>query len=194
MRLKLMLVILLAFAAGAVLAFVLRSSQAPSGSGVALIGGPFALTDHTGKRVTEKDYAGRYLIVFFGFTHCPDICPSGLQVMSAALDKLGAKADRLESLFISVDPERDTPEVMRAYVSAFHPRLIGLTGTDAEIQAVTKAYRVYAKRVDDPGSAGGYTMDHSSFIYLMDPAGAYVTHFSHSASPDEMIARIAPLL
>ncbi len=189
MRLKLLAVILLGFIAGGAVAFVLRSGEVPPQSGVALLGGPFALTDHTGKRVTEKDFTGRYLLVFFGFTHCPDICPTGLQVMSAALDRLGSKADRLVPLFITVDPARDTPEVMRAYVSAFNPRLIGLTGTEADIQAVTKAYRVYAKRVDDPGSADGYTMDHSSFIYLMDPAGAYVTHFSHSASPEEMAAR-----
>jgi protein SCO1/2 len=194
MRWKLLAAILIGFALGGGAAYVVRSGQSPVEIGTALIGGPFSLVDQTGKRVTEKDFAGRHLLVFFGFTQCPDICPTGLQVMAATLDKLGTKADGLVPMFITVDPARDTPEIMQAYVSAFHTRLTGLTGSEAEIQAVTKAYRVYAKRVDDPGSAGGYTMDHSGFIYLMDPAGTYVTHFRHNANPDELVARIAPLL
>lgn len=194
MRIKLLGVILLAFALGGGLAYALRMVEVPAITGTALIGGPFALTDHTGRRVTEKDFAGRYLLVFFGFTHCPDVCPAGLQVMAAALDQLGPKAEGVVPLFITVDPGRDTPETMKAYVSAFHPRLIGLTGTEADIKAAAKAYRVYFKRVDDPQSPINYSMDHSAFIYLMDRSGAYVTHFRHSASPDEIAERIGPLL
>jgi len=194
MRLKLIAIIAVAFLAGGALAFALRSEgTTPASVGTAAIGGAFSLTSHLGQRVSEKDFAGRYLLVFFGFTNCPDVCPAGLQVMSAALDKLGAKADGVVPIFVTVDPARDTPDVMKAYVSAFHPKLIGLTGTEAEIQAVTNTYRVYAKRVEDSGSPGGYTMDHSGFIYLMDKAGLYLTHFSHSASPDEIANRIAAL-
>jgi protein SCO1/2 len=194
MRIKLLGVILLAFALGGGLAYTLRMVEVPAMTGTALIGGPFALTDHTGRRVTEKDFAGRYLLVFFGFTHCPDVCPAGLQVMAAALDQLGPKTEGVVPLFITFDPGRDTPETMKAYVSAFHPRLIGLTGTEADIKAAAKAYRVYFKRVDDPQSPINYSMDHSAFIYLMDRSGVYVTHFRHSASPDEIAERIGPLL
>ncbi|MEZ5923020.1 MAG: SCO family protein [Hyphomicrobiaceae bacterium] len=194
MRLKLLAIILAAFVAGGGLALALRSSDMTTQTGSAAIGGAFSLIDQDGRRVSDKTYAGRYLLVFFGFTHCPDICPAGLQVMGAALDQLGAKADGLVPLFVTVDPARDTPEVMKAYVSAFHPRLVGLTGSQAEVDAMVRAYRVYAKRVDDLGSADGYTMDHSGFIYLMDTAGHYVTHFRHSASPEEIASRIAPML
>jgi protein SCO1/2 len=193
MRAKLLAVIFLAFVAGGGVAYRLRVAE-PIATGAALIGGPFVLTDQTGRRVTDKDFAGRYRLMFFGFTHCPDVCPAGLQVMAATLDQLGARADRLAPLFITVDPARDTPAVMKDYVAAFHPRLIGLTGSGEEIQAVAKSYRIYFKRVDDPQSADGYTMDHSAFIYLMDPSGRYVTHFSHSASPAEIVRRISPLL
>ena len=194
MRPKLLLIIVVAFLAGGGLALLLRGAETSAVTvGTAAIGGPFTLTNHLGARVSEKDFAGRYLLVFFGFTHCPDVCPAGLQVMSAALDELGSKADAVVPLFVTVDPARDAPEIMKAYVSAFHPRLIGLTGSEAEIRAMTKTYRVYAERVDDPGSADGYTMNHSTFIYLMDRTGAYLTHFSHSESPDVIASRIAAL-
>lgn len=194
MRMKLLLTILLAFALGGGLAFILRPAGPGGGTGEAQIGGPFTLVDQTGKTVTEKDYAGRHLLVMFGFTHCPDICPTALQVMAGTLDALGTKADKIAPLFITVDPGRDTPEIMNGYVSAFHPKIQGLTGSQAQITAVTRAYRVFARRVDDAGSPDGYTMDHSAFIYLMDPSGRYVMHFRHNASPDEIASRIAPLL
>lgn len=161
--------------------------------GTALVGGPFTLTDHTGKRVTDKDFRGRYMIVFFGFTYCPDVCPTALQVMSAALDKLGPDAERFVPVLITVDPERDTPEQLAGYVSSFHPRLVGLTGTQAEIDAVTKAYRVYAQRVADPKSTAGYTFDHSAIIYVMGPDGRYVTHFTHTTSVDALAERLRQL-
>jgi protein SCO1/2 len=162
--------------------------------GQALIGGPFALTDHTGKRVTDQDFRGRYTLVLFGFTFCPDICPSALQVMSAALDRLGPKADRFVPILITVDPERDTPMQLASYVQSFHSRLVGLTGTPAEIEAVVKAYRVYVRKVADPKSTAGYSIDHTSLIYVMGPDGAYVTHFAHTTNADVMAERLAKLL
>ena len=158
--------------------------------GQATVGGPFSLTDHNGRRVTDKDFAGRFMLVFFGFTFCPDVCPTALQVTSAALDKLGAKAARVQPVFISVDPGRDTPEQLKSYVASFHPRLIGLTGTPEEVTAVARAYRVYFKQVKDERSAAGYTVDHSSIVYLRGPDGRFITHFTHATSPDAMVAAL----
>jgi protein SCO1/2 len=166
---------------------------AVSTTGTALVGGPFRLVDHTGKRVTDADYKGRYLLVFFGFTHCPDICPTGLQVMSAALDQIGSKAERLRPVFITVDPERDTPDKLGQYVKAFHPSLIGLTGSIEEIANVAKAYRVYFKKVANGPKPDDYTMDHTSIIYLMNPDGSYLTHFTHATPTDTLAARLAKL-
>ncbi len=163
----------------------------PSGGvravGQATIGGPFTLTDHNGRRVTDADFRGRHMLVFFGFTHCPDVCPSALQVTSAALDKLGARAAALTPVFISVDPERDTPEQMKSYVSSFHKSFVGLTGSVEEVAAVARAYRVYFARAKDPKSTAGYTIDHTTIIYLMGPDGKFLTHFTH-ATPVDTIA------
>lgn len=161
--------------------------------GQALVGGPFQLTDHTGRRVTEKDFLGRPTLVFFGFTFCPDVCPSGLQVIGAALDKLGPKGQAVTPLFITVDPERDTPAQLAAYVKSFHPRLVGLTGTADEIRAVAKAYRVHYAKAEDAKSSA-YTMDHSALVFLMDQKGQYATHFRPGTSVDAMAAEIAKLL
>ncbi len=171
----------------------LLPASAPS-VGRALVGGPFTLTDQTGKRVTDKDFRGRYTLVFFGFTYCPDVCPSALQVMAAALDKLGPPGQKITPVFITVDPERDSPVQLASYLKSFHPRLVGLTGTPAEIEAVTKAYRVYVKKVADPKSSAGYTFDHSAIIYLMGPDGAYLAHFTHATNVDAMAERLAKLL
>ncbi len=162
--------------------------------GQALVGGVFNLTDHTGKRVSDRDFHGRYMLVMFGFTYCPDICPSGLQVMSAALDSLGSKADRIAPVFISFDHERDTPQQLALYVKSFHPRLVGLTGTAEEIATAARAYRVYYKKSQDEKSTAGFTYDHSALIYLMGPDGAYVAHFSHAAGTDAIAARLHKLL
>ena len=162
--------------------------------GQALVGGPFTLTDHTGKRVTDQDFRGKLLLVFFGFTNCPDVCPTAVQVMAATLDKLGPNAARITPVLISVDPAHDTPAVLATYVASFHPRLIGLTGSQAEIDAVAKAYRVYVKKVPDPKSTAGYTIDHSSIIYVMGPDGAYRSHFTHATSADVMAERLSGLL
>ncbi len=200
-RVRLALFILAGFALGGVAALVLfpaaRERLLPQVSvrsvGQAMIGGPFTLTDHAGKRVSDRDFRGKYMLVFFGFTLCPDVCPSGLQVVAAAIDKLGPKGEAVTPILITLDPERDTPARLASYVQSFHPRLVGLTGTPAEIDAVAKAYRVYAKRVDDPKSTAGYTIDHSTFVYLMGPDGAYVTHFTHATPVDVMAARLAKL-
>jgi protein SCO1/2 len=173
----------------------LFSHPQSSTSGKALIGGPFSLIDADGKRVTDESYRGRYMLVFFGFTSCPDICPAGLQLISAALDKLGAKADKVTPIFITLDPERDTKEKVGAYVKNFNARLVGLTGTPEEIAQVAKEYRVYYKKVPtEGGGPGAYGLDHSSIIYLMDPNGEYVTHFTPSTQVDELTARLEKIL
>lgn len=162
--------------------------------GQALVGGPFTLTDHTGKRVSDRDFRGKTMLVFFGFTFCPDVCPTALQVIAGALDKLGPKADRIVPLFITIDPERDTPQQMAQYVQSFSPRLIGLTGSQAEIDTVLKEYRVYARKVPDPKSSAGYTMDHSAIIYVMGADGAYRTHFTHTTNVEAMAERLGKML
>jgi len=153
------------------------------------IGGPFALTDQFGQRRTDEDFAGQLKLIYFGFTYCPDVCPTELQAMSTALDLLDADAEKVTPIFITVDPERDTVEQMEAYAAYFHPRLVALTGTPEEIAAVAKAYRVYYARVET-GQEGAYTMDHSSFIYLMGPDGRYLTHFGPGTAPEEMAETI----
>ena len=150
------------------------------------VGGPFRLLDHNGGGVTEANFKGRPFLVFFGFTHCPDICPTALFEMSEVLKRLGSDADKTAALFISVDPERDTPEKLKDYVSSFHPRVFGLTGTPAEIEAVTRAYRAYAKKV--PLDGGGYTMDHSAIVYLMDKDGRFVAPFNLKRSAEQAAA------
>jgi len=163
-------------------------------TGKALIGGAFTLTDNTGKRVTDQDFHGKYTLVFFGFTSCPDICPAGLQLIAGALQKLGTKAQLITPIFISVDPQRDTPEKLAAYVKNFDPRLVGLTGTPEEIAAVAKAYKVYYAKVPSKERPDDYTMDHTSIIYVMDPKGEFVTHFTPSTSVDDMAAKLDKIL
>jgi protein SCO1/2 len=203
-RVRLVVLAIAGLAVGAMTALALipeaRERLLPTASNVkvwgqALIGGPFTLTDHTGKRVTDEDFRGRHLLVFFGFTFCPDVCPSALQVMSAALDKLGPKADRFVPILITVDPERDTPQQLALYVPSFHPRLVGLTGTQAEIDAVLKAYRVLnvRKRVD-PKSSAGYTIDHPAQIYIMDPEGRYRGFLDYTKGADAAAASLARVL
>jgi protein SCO1 len=187
---------LLGIIAGASLAFVLlpgRGTVIPRPgtaveTGKALIGGPFTLTDHTGKRVTEKDFLGRPLLIFFGFTNCPDICPSGLQVISTALDKLGEKGAKVTPIFITLDAERDTPEKLAGYVKSFHPRLVGLTGSEMELAAAAKAYRVYAQKVSDDATPGSYTYDHAAIIYLMGADGNFVTHIPHTTNVEQVVS------
>lgn len=162
-------------------------------AGPTTIGGPFSLVDHHGARTTNRSWPDRYLLIYFGFTYCPDICPTALLKMSAALDLLGDAADEIQPLFITVDPERDTPEALADYVRAFHPRLLGLTGTVEEIARAARAYSVTYAKVDDPGLSE-YVIDHTSIIYLMDPQGRYVRHFSHLTDPADMAQTIQKAL
>jgi protein SCO1/2 len=146
----------------------------PSRSGQPLVGGPFALQAADGKVITDKDLVGEPFLVYFGYTHCPDICPTTLAQISDALAKLPGKP--VKALFVTVDPERDTPKLMGDYVSSFDPRIIGLSGSPEQIAQVEAAYRVYAKKA--PGKDGDYAMDHSSVVYLMDRNGRFVEAFN----------------
>jgi len=136
------------------------------------IGGPFSLVDHHGKPVTDRDYLGKPTLVFFGYTHCPDVCPTTLFEITNQLQELGPAADRLNVLFITVDPERDTPQQLALYLSSFDPRIVGLSGTPENVSAAIMAYHVYAKKV--PLKDGEYTMDHIATVFMMDSKGRYV--------------------
>lgn len=153
------------------------------------LGGPFTLTDQNGIRRSESDFRGKYMLVFFGYTFCPDICPTTLAVMAAALDMMGPGADRIVPILISVDPVRDTPETLKTYLSAFGARFVGLTGSEEEIAVAARAYRVYVQAHKDQGDS--YTVDHSGVIYLMDPSGTFIANYSLSASPDKLAADLA---
>lgn len=159
------------------------------------VGGPFELTDHTGKPRTERDFHGKLMLVYFGFTYCPDICPTDLQAIGLTLDKLGADGDSVQPLFITIDPERDTAEHMAEYVPMFHPRLIGLTGSAEAIRRAADAYKVYYAKVDPPKEDGGYyTVDHTAYIYLMDREGNYLGFFPPGTSAERMVEIIRPRL
>jgi protein SCO1 len=157
------------------------------------IGGPFELIDHTGALRTDADYRGKLALIYFGYTHCPDVCPTDLQAMASALDLLGDAAPAVQPLFITIDPERDTPGHLATYVPLFHPRLVGLTGEASAIRQVARAYKVYYAKVILPDSSD-YVMDHSAFIYLLDAAGRYVGFFPPGTSPDRMATIIRPYL
>lgn len=162
--------------------FVTGRTPSPIGQAIASVGGPFRLEDQNGKPVSDADMKGRPFLVFFGFTHCPDICPTTLFEMSQVMKALGPDADRAGALFITVDPERDTPGVMKDYLSNFDPHLRGLTGDRVAVDAAIRAYRVYAKKV--PLQNGDYTMDHTAVVYLMDKDGNFVAPFDVSRTPE----------
>ena len=150
------------------------------------VGGPFALTDHTGRPRTDADFRGKLMLVYFGFTYCPDICPADLQAIGLAIDQLGAAGDGVQPLFITVDPQRDTAAHLAEYVTMFHPRLLGLTGDAAAIRQAADGYKVYYAKV--PNAAGtDYTVDHTAFIYLMGRDGRYLGFFPPGTTP-ELIA------
>lgn len=175
------------FAAGfAVAAMVSFNIEKPQGEGKALIGGPFSLIDTNGNRVSDRDFRGRLMLVFFGYTHCPDICPTELQAVSEVMDKLGSEADKVAPIFITVDPERDTPELLAAYVKSFSERITGLTGPVGDVASAANAYRVYYRKT----GGGDYSVDHSAFIYLMDGEGKYLTHFTFNTTPESMVGVI----
>jgi len=175
---------------------VSKQQDIPAGT---LPGGPFTLVDHTGRTVTDKDFRGSFLLVFFGYTHCPDICPLTLAEVSATLKALGKDARYVRPLFITVDPERDTPEVLASYVRAFHPAIIGLTGTPQQIRSVTKAYNAYYAKVPlktngKVSQSSHYSVDHSAFTYLMGPNGNFLEVFRFGTSPEKMAEKIREVL
>src|SRR6201987_5212805 len=179
---------------GAFLVLALR--EGPRGvAGTALasaIGGPFQLVDQNGKVVTDSDLKGKWSLVYFGYTHCPDACPTALNDISIALDELGPKRGAVRPVFITVDPERDTPEVLKAYVTSLDAPILALTGTREEIAQAAKDYRVYYAKHAEAG--GDYSMDHSSVIYVMDPQGRFTASFTHENSPEEIAERLKKLL
>jgi len=156
------------------------------------IGGPFRLVDQNGKMVTDADLKGKWSLVYFGYTHCPDACPTALNDIAVALDELGPKRAAVRPVFITVDPERDTPEVLKSYVTAFDTPILALTGTAEEIAQAAKSYRVYY--VKHPETGGDYSMDHTSIIYVMDPQGRFTASFTHESSPEEIAERLKKLL
>jgi protein SCO1/2 len=159
----------------------LRTVAAPSA-----IGGPFQLTDQSGQTVTEKNLLGKPSLIFFGFTHCPDVCPTSLFEMSEVLRAMGKDADRVNAYFVSVDPERDTAAAMKDYLSSFDPHLKGLTGDPAAVAKIISEYRVYAKKV--PLKDGDYTMDHTALVYLMGRDGKFVAPFNLKQTPQQAAA------
>jgi protein SCO1 len=200
MRTRLIAFVIAGFLIGAIAGAAVLLVANPQGgqqvqsSGAALIGGPFSLVGAGGKPVTDRDFRGRYMLIFFGFTHCPDICPAELQVVAQALEQLGDKAKNVVPIFITLDPERDTPEAMANFVKSFGPNFVGLTGSPEAIAAAAKAYRVAYSKVENKDSAGDYSVDHSALVYLMDPEGRYVTHFSYGLSADQMAEKLGKSL
>ena len=171
---------------------MLRPDQTPSHQAVyrgeADIRSKFTLINHEGKTVTQEDYKGRWQLVFFGFTNCPDICPTTLAYMGSVLDQLGSDADQVAPLFVTVDPERDTPGVLKDYVANFHPRLIGLTGNKAQVAATAEAFKVYHEKLSNEDAPDGYIMAHAGHIYLMAPDGRFDAVFLENAQPAEEMA------
>ncbi len=195
-RRTLLAAVLLLGLAGAmgVASLVYKPQVATTGSGTALVGGPFTMVNQNGEAVTEKSFAGKYMLVFFGFTFCPDVCPTQLQVMTEALKQLGPEADKIAPVFVTIDPARDRPEMVKAYVENFDPRLVGLTGTDEQVAAIAQAYRVFYQKVENLKNPQDYTMDHTSIVYLMGPDGGFRKHFAYETDPAKLAAGIKQIL
>lgn len=164
--------------------------DAPGTSGVAKIGGPFELVDQDGRTRTDADFKGELMLVYFGFTFCPDACPTALLAMSQAIDLLGPAGDKVRPVFVTVDPARDTPPQLRLHAQNFHPRLVSLTGTDEQVARAARAYRVYYAKAKGSDEGDQYLMDHTSIVYLMGRDGRYLTHFSHGTQADKMAEQI----
>ena len=157
------------------------------GQGTALVGGPFTLVDQDGKPRTEKDFRGQFMLIYFGYTYCPDVCPTSLQTMTQAMDRLdSALQAKITPVFVTIDPARDTAPQLKAYVENFHPRMIALTGSEKQIADAARVYRIYYAKAEGNDTTTDYLMDHSSIVFLMGPDGGYVTHFTHTTPPDKM--------
>ncbi|HTZ79964.1 MAG TPA: SCO family protein [Stellaceae bacterium] len=158
------------------------------------IGGPFTLTATDGSKVTDQTYRGKIELIYFGYTYCPDACPTALNEIAGALAALGPSAERVQPLFITIDPARDTPKVLADYVRAFDPRIVGLTGTPDEIAAAANAYRVYYAPYKSADAPDGYLMDHTSIVYVMNEQGRFVASFTHETTADQMAERLRKLI
>jgi protein SCO1/2 len=187
-RMSLLIVLAACLVAIGALAVVAVDLKPQAASRQVAVGGPFSLTDQDGKTITDADMKGHPFIVFFGFTHCPDVCPTTLYDLSQALNGLGDDAKNIPALFVTVDPERDTPEVMKRYVSNFNPDIRGVTGDPAAIQAMVKAYRGYAKKV--PTEDGDYTMDHTAVVYLMGADGQFISPLNLQRPTAEVVKEL----
>jgi len=167
-----------------------------SSTGKADIGGKFTLTDQDGDKVSDSEFRGKYMLVFFGFTSCPSICPVGMATLTQTMEQLekDGDADKMQPIFITVDPETDTPKRMKEYLANFYPSIIGLTGSQAELDAVQKEYKVYASKVKDKTMPSGYNVDHTGFIYLMDKNGEYLRHCAYNESPRKLASDIEEAL
>lgn len=162
--------------------------------GEALVGGPFTMVNQKGETVSEKSFAGKPMLLFFGYTYCPDVCPTELQVMAEALRQLGDKASDIQPILVSIDPARDTPQVLADYVANFGPQFVGLTGTPDQVKAMADAYRVFYAKVENKDDPQAYLMDHSSIIYLMGADGKFLKHFTYSTDAKALAEGIAAAL
>jgi protein SCO1/2 len=182
--------------------FAIRSHQANrdpmvvalTNTGTPNLGGPFTLIDEDGKPITDRAFRGKFMLIFFGYTFCPDVCPTSLTLVAEALDALGKDADKVVPVFVSVDPERDTPAHLKEYVKKFHPAMRGLTGSKDQIAAAAKAYKVIYAKAEAAANDGNYLMDHSALLYLVGPDGKFRTFFSHGTGGAEMAQRIKEML
>ncbi|MGA0394900.1 MAG: SCO family protein, partial [Rhodospirillales bacterium] len=174
--------------------FKVPEKQTSQSKGVS-IGGPFELVDHTGAVKTHADFAGKFMLIYFGYTYCPDVCPTALTAMTDALNSLGSRAKNVTPVFITVDPKRDTVEQLKMYTSHFHPRMVGLTGSEKQIAEAAKAFRVYyARHKESEPGANDYLVDHSSIVLFMDQQGRYLTHFGHAVTGEAMAERLKKFL
>ena len=174
-----------------VVAYMMMRPVRPDGS-AAQIGGPVTLVDASGRAVTERDLQGKPSVIYFGFTYCPEACPTTLMAMGNWIKDLGPDADKLNFVFVTIDPERDTPAQMKLYLSAFDPRIRGFTGTPSQIARIAHAYGVYYQKVKLPG--GGYTMDHSTVVYLMDAAGKHANVIAYEETPAQAEGKLRALV
>ena len=180
---------ILAVVVGLGLGFLIPVGQPGLEVSQSFIGGQFEMVNHLGETVTQETFKGRHMLVYFGYTFCPDVCPMELQSVTVALNDMGKTADEITPVFVTIDPERDDVAAVREYIGFFHPRLVGLTGTLAQVQTITDAFGVFYARARDTGETSDYLMDHSSLIFLMDEDGQYITHIRTGTSP-EVMARL----
>ena len=158
------------------------------------VGGDLALTDHFGKAVTVRSFGGKYVLLFFGFTHCRVVCPTALGLLTSSLNRLGARADMIQPLYVTVDPDRDTPEVMREFLRDKYPRFLGLTGSATEIAAAKNDFKVFAQKKLDEAEPGGYSVPHTAFTLILDTKGDYLGHFANGATEDEIVVRLSAIV